>query len=58
MKGHTEQILRSQLVCENLQIDNGKDLALLQEGMKGRCPFQKYILLPLSLSFAHYHRRQ
>ena len=25
-------------------MDNAKDLALLQEGMKRRCPFQKYII--------------
>ena len=43
-KRHTEQTLRSQLVRANLQIDNGKELALLQEGMKRRCPFQKYII--------------
>ena len=44
MKRQTEQTLRSQLVRENLQKDNGKELALLQEGMKRRCPFQKYII--------------
>ena len=53
-KRHTEQTLRSQLVRENSQKDKEKDLALLQEGMKRRCPFQKYIRYALKKKKRHY----